>query len=72
MTADHKDYLFNRDKLTEPIQTQLSRKEENFSQFVFAFLKSIRNFKHFTKSDDAHGWCISQITGSKQRVYCNV
>ena len=46
--------MFNRDNLTQPIQMQLSRKQENFSEFVFAFLKSIINFKHFRKRDDPH------------------
>ena len=36
----------------------LSQKQKTFSEFFFAFLKSILNFKHFSKKDDPHSWCI--------------
>ena len=51
LTADDKHYLLNRENLTQPIETQLSQKQKNFSPFFFAFLKSILNFKHFPKKD---------------------
>ena len=53
-TADEKHYLLNRDNLTQPIQMQLSQKQKTFSEFFFAFLKSILNFKHLPKKDDPH------------------
>ena len=37
--------LPNRDNLREPIQTQLSKKQKTFSEFVAAFLKYILNFE---------------------------
>ena len=49
-----KHYLLNRDNLTQPIQIQLSQKQKIFSEFFFAFLKSILNFKHLPKKDDPH------------------
>ena len=49
-----KHYLLNRDNLTHPIQIQLSQKQKTFSEFRFAFLKSILNFKHLAKKDDPH------------------
>ena len=49
LTEDDKHYLLNRDNLTEPIQMQLSQKQKTFSEFFFAFLKSILNFKHLSK-----------------------
>ena len=49
LTVDDKHYLLNRDNLTQPIQMQLSKKEKTFSQFFFAFLKSILNYKHLPK-----------------------
>ena len=52
LTVDDKHYLLNRDKLTQPIQIQLSQKQKAFSKFVFAFFKSILNFKHLSKQDD--------------------
>ena len=39
LSADSKGYLLNRDNLMQPIQMQLSQKQETFSQFFFAFLK---------------------------------
>ena len=51
-TLDAKHYLLNRDNLTQPIQIQLSQKQKPFSEFFFAFSKSILNFKHFAKKDD--------------------
>ena len=52
LTVDEKRYLFNRDNLRQPIQMQLSEKQKTFSEFVFAFLKSILNFKHLRKKDE--------------------
>ena len=49
LPADEKYYLLNRDNLAQPIQMQLSQKQKTFSQFPFAFLKSILNYKHFPK-----------------------
>ena len=52
LTVDRKHYLLNRENLTQPIQIQLSQKQKIFSEFFFAFLKSILNFKHLPKKDD--------------------
>ena len=49
LPANEKYYLLNRDNLAQPIQMQLSQKQKTFSQFPFAFLKSILNYKHFPK-----------------------
>ena len=54
LTVDDKDYLLNRDNLTQPIQMQLSKKQKSFSQIFFAFLNSLMNFKPLTKIDDPH------------------
>ena len=54
LTVNDKHYLLNRDNLTEPIQIQLSQKQKTLSEFFFAFLKSILNFKHLPKKDDPH------------------
>ena len=54
LTVNDKHYLLNRDNLTQPIQMQLSQKQKSFSEFFFfAFLKSILNFIHLAKKDDA-------------------
>ena len=54
LTVDDKHYLLNRDNSTQPIQIQLSQKQKTFSEFFFAFLKSILNSKHLPKKDDPH------------------
>ena len=54
LSADGKNSLLNRDNLMQPIQMQLSKKEETFSQFFAAFVKSRLNFEHFQKKDDSH------------------
>ena len=54
LTVDDKNYLLNRDNLTQPIQLQFSQKQKTFSQFFSAFLKSILNYKHLPKKDDDH------------------
>ena len=72
LTADDKHYLLNRDNLREPIQMQLSEKQKKFSEFIFAFLKSIFNFEHFSKKDEPHSRCISESKGCEKRRYINV
>ena len=52
LNPDDKHYLLNRNNLVQSIQIQLSEKEKKFSEFFFAFLKSILNFKHLPKKDD--------------------
>ena len=53
LTVNDKHYLLNRDNLTQPIKIKLPEKEETFSEFFFAFLKCILNFKHLPKEDDS-------------------
>ena len=49
LTDDDKYCLLYRDNLTQPIQIRLSKKQNSFSQFLSAFLKSTLNFEHFQK-----------------------
>ena len=49
LAVNDKQYLLNTDNLAQPIQLELSQKQKTFSQFVFCFLKSILNYKHFPK-----------------------
>ena len=67
LPVDDKYSHLNRDNLKQPIQMQLSQKQETFSKLVCAFLKSILNFEHFQRKVDPHNWCISEITDSKKR-----
>ena len=50
--GDDKYSLLNRDNLRQQIQMQLSQKENIFSQFLSAFLKSTLNIEHFQKKND--------------------
>ena len=54
MTADDKYSLLNRDNLTQPIPTQLSQKQNAFSEFFLGFSKSTLTFENFQKKDDPH------------------
>ena len=48
--SDDDNYcLLYRDNLTQTIQILLSQKQQAFSQFFSAFLKSTLNFEHFQK-----------------------
>ena len=47
LTADDKYSLLNRENLGQPIQIQLSRKQNFFSEFAFALWQSTLNFGHF-------------------------
>ena len=65
LAADGKYTVFNRGNLTIPIQMQLSRKRNTFSQFVASFWKSRFHFKYFEKKDDPHRFCIFEVTDSE-------
>ena len=72
LTVNDKHYLLNRDNLPQPIQVQLSQKQENFSEFLFAFLKSVLNFKYLTPTADPRNWSLFGNTGSEKYAYINV
>ena len=73
LNSNDKHYLLNRDNLRQPIQMQLSQKQNFFSRFsFFAFLKSLLNFTHFAKKDDPHSRCIAENKGSEKRAKINV
>ena len=44
----------------------LSQKQETFSEFFFAFLKSTLNFEHFAKKEEPHSSFISEITDGEK------
>ena len=61
LTADNKYSLRNMEDLPEPIQLQLFNKQNNFSQFFAAYLKSKSNFEHFEKQEFAQILCIFEM-----------
>ena len=68
LAADEMYSFLNRDNLTIPIQMQLSQKQKKFSQIPATFLKSKLNLEYFRKKDDAHSFCISEITESENVI----
>ena len=54
MTGDDKYSLLNRDNLTQPIPTQLSQKQNSFSEFFLPFSKSRLTSEDFQTKDDPH------------------
>ena len=59
--------LLNRDNLMEPIQTNLSQKQKNVSQFFYAFSECALNLEHFQEKDDPHSCSISESTDFEKR-----
>ena len=68
LAADEKYPVLNRDKLSIPIQMQLSEKESTFSQLSVAFLKSRSIFKCFEKERYPHRFCLLEIKDSENVV----
>ena len=50
------------------IQMHLSQKQKIFSQFFFSIFRISIKFKTFSKKDDAHILCISEITDHEKRA----
>ena len=72
MIAVDKCSLLNTDDLMQPIHMQLSQKLKNFSEFFSLFSKSMLNFEHFQKKDDAHSLFICEAKACEKRVYVYV
>ena len=68
LAAMDKYPVLNKDKLTRPIQMQLSQKQKPFSGFFEAFSKSELSFEPFEKKDDPHKFFISEIKDSENMV----
>ena len=63
-TPNGKYSILSRDKLTQPIQILLSKKQRTFLKLFSQFPKSTLNFKYFREKDKTHSRCISEITNS--------
>ena len=61
LTADEKYSRSIKQKLQQPFQSPLSKKQKAFSGFFIAFLKFASNFEHFQKKDESPGRIISEI-----------
>ena len=68
LPADDKHYLLNRDNLAQLINIHLSQKQKTFSQFPFAFSKSILNYEHFPKKMTLRPDVFPEIPSPKNMV----
>ena len=68
LAANEKHPVLNSEKLTIPIQMELSQKQKTFSEFLSVFFKSGLNLKRFENKDGPQGFCISEITYSANVV----
>ena len=59
----------NMQTFTQQVQTQLSLKQNTFSWFFIAFLKSTWNGEHFEKKGESSSLSISEIIDSKRGGY---
>ena len=62
LAADDKYLVLDRDNFTLPIYMQFSQKQNTFSDFFLAILKSILNVENFEKKDDPHRFGIFEVT----------
>ena len=67
LTAYKKYSVLNREYLTQPIHMQLSMKTKDFLSIFFSNSKPYIKFGKFSKKDDTHSYCISEITNSEKR-----
>ena len=72
LTAEYKYSRRNMQTFTQPVQTPLSLKQNPFSRFFIAFLKSICNEEHFQKKGESSSLSILRIIDSKRGGYLSV
>ena len=56
----------------QQLETPLSRKQKNFSEFSISFLKCACNLQHFEKKDEYRGLLNPKTIDSKKGGYLNV
>ena len=64
LTAGDKYSRHNRENFPQQIQMHFSQKQNSFSEFSIAFLKSASNSDWFQRKDEPHSLSISEITDS--------
>ena len=69
LTAEYRYSRRNMHTLTQQVQTPLSWKQNTFSGFLIAFLKSIWNGEHFQKKGESSSLSISEIIDSERGGY---
>ena len=69
LTAEYMNSGRNMQTFTQQVQTPLSLKQNPFSGFFTAFLKSTWNGGHFQKKGESSSLSISEIINSKRGGY---
>ena len=69
LTAEYTYSRRNMQTLKQQVQTPLSWKQNTFSGFFIAFLKSTWNGEHFEKKIESSSLSISEIIDSKRGGY---
>ena len=69
LTAEYNYSRRNMQTFAQPVQTPLSLKQNRFSGFFSAFLKSTWNGEHFQKKGESSSLSISEIIDSKTGGY---
>ena len=72
LTADDKYSGSNMQNLRQQVQTPASQKQNTFSLFFIAFLKSAWNLENFQKKDEYPSLIISEIIDAERRGYLTV
>ena len=72
LAADDKYSGSNMQNLWQQFQTPLSQKQNTFSAFLIAFLKSAWSLEHFLKKYECPSLIISGIIDSGKPGYLNV
>ena len=69
LTAEYMYSCRNMQTFTQQVMTPLSLKQNTFSGFFIAFLKSTWHGEHFAKKGESSSLSISEIIDSKRGVY---
>ena len=72
LTVEYKYSRRNMQTFAIELQTPLSLKQNNFSQFFIAFLKCTWNVEHFGEKGEVSSLSISEIIDSKRGGYISV
>ena len=65
LTTEDKHSIHNKERLTQPTQIYLFKKQKSFVTFFVAFLKSASNFKHFLKRASSRAYVFQNFEIAK-------
>ena len=72
LTADDKYSLCNSENFQEPIQMQISKILQTFSQHIGQLVQSTSDFQNFEEKDDTRSVCILEVTHCERHRNTNV